>query len=272
MHINNCNPLNQLSFIDSHRLLLIVGLCLILQNTCIADNVYSIENPGADLANFPNSAFTLPAGKAYIEMTPVNFSSRAAKGESAQYAFSTLLRYGLFDDLELRFFADGFIHKFDSSNTDGFSSQTFNLKWHIKDRENDSILPAIALESALTTDFLRSEGHNTLLPSLSINFDQVVFFGVAFEYNMGFITQADAFNQLQAQLALSWAFQREIINNTSVFIHGYTNTAAGATTSALGGGIQWTPGDKFTLFANVNAGLTRITPEVSMISGFALAF
>jgi len=242
------------------------------QNLCFAEKDYSIEYPGADLANFPNSAFTLPTGKAYVEITPVNYSSQTTNGKSSQYNAGTLIRYGLLDDLELRFFSDVFSYSFDDSTSKGFGSQTFNLKWRIRDGTEGSSLPAIALEAALKTDLLKHNIHNDLLPSFSINFDQDLPFEIAFEYNIGFVTQTNAFAQMEAQLALSWAFQRELFDKISVFMHGYSNTASGATTSAIGGGLQWIPARMFTVFSNVNAGLTRATPGIFVVAGFALAF
>lgn len=74
------------------------------------------------------------------------------------------------------------------------------------------------------------------------------------------------------QLYLAWSIQREVIENVAFFLHGYVNTGNKMTTSAIGAGLQWTPSNELTLFSNVNAGLTDSTPEVSTLTGFALAF
>lgn len=42
--------------------------------TSFAEQEISIKTTGADLANFPNSAFTLPQGRAYVEISAVNFN------------------------------------------------------------------------------------------------------------------------------------------------------------------------------------------------------
>src|SRR5262245_66139737 len=38
--------------------------------TIAADEETDIESPGPDMGDFPNSAFTLPKGRAYVEMAP----------------------------------------------------------------------------------------------------------------------------------------------------------------------------------------------------------
>ena len=81
---------------------LVLGLGLAAAECALGEG-YSIRNPGPDLANFPNSAFTLPRGRAYVEVSPVNLSTPNS-GSPATFSACYLLRYGLIDDLELRLF------------------------------------------------------------------------------------------------------------------------------------------------------------------------
>lgn len=65
-----------------------------------------ISNPGSDLANFPNSAFTLPQGSAYVEVSGFSYYGRS-KGSPEQYNAEFLTRYGVTDNIELRIFSNG---------------------------------------------------------------------------------------------------------------------------------------------------------------------
>ncbi len=234
----------------------------------------SIETPGADLANFPNSAFTLPQGRAYAEISAANYTGRSRDGaQSAQYSAGYMFRYGLLDALELRILSDGYTWVDDENQSKGMSPQAFDVKVHVMDEDEKSYLPAMGIEAYLQTNIAGADFKSGLLPALSLNFDQTLPYDIAFEYNLGFVTQlANDSSKMQFQLALSWAFQREIVNNISAFVNGYTNTAAGATTTSIGGGLQWTPAKRVTVFSNVSAGLTDSSPSIYNLTGFAVAF
>lgn len=233
----------------------------------------SIQNPGPDLANFPNSAFTLPQGRAYLESSSYNYSSRTRNDAPSQFSTGYLLRYGVTDDVELRFMSDGYTWVNDENKTNGLSPQVLDLKWHVQDENKDSYLPAMGVEVSVQTNWgAKAFKSNYWLPSLSLNFDQTLPFDIAFEYNLGFTSQENAEGKAEYQLALSWALQREVIDNVAAFVNGYTNTGNGLTTSAVGAGLQWTPHKRVALFTNLSAGLTKTTPNFSALIGFAVAF
>ena len=237
-----------------------------------AESDVSIKTAGADLANFPNSAFTLPQGRAYVEASPVNYSGKSANGTPAQYSAGYLLRYGLTDDLELRLMSSGFTIVDDEEKTSGMSPQTFDFKWHLMDANEAANLPAIGVEFSVQTDWAHSVFRNGTNPALSLNFDQKLPLDIDFEYNVGFVSQHLESGEAQYQLALSWALQRNVYQDIDIFVNGYTNTAAGLTTSAIGGGAQWIPIERLAIFANVSAGLTVSTPSIFSLVGFAVAF
>ena len=237
-----------------------------------AESEISIKTAGADLANFPNSAFTLPQGRAYAEISAVNFNGKSPDNSPQQYSAGYLLRYGLLDDLELRLQSDGFTIVDDEDKTQGMAAQSFDLKWHVFDENEEWHLPAMGIEFAVQTDFAHSAFRNGVNPSLSLNFDQTLPFDIAFEYNVGFVSSHLDSGEAQYQLALSWGLQHGLIDDVDVFINGYTNTGAGLTTSAIGGGFQWIPVERLALFTNISAGLTASTPSIYNMVGFAVAF
>lgn len=229
----------------------------------------SIKSPGADMANFPNGSFTLPQGSAYAE-TGGNYNLKSHYS-SERYNASYLLRYGLTDNIELRFMSDGYTFVHDEGKMHGMSPQTFDIKWHLIDENTEILLPSVAVEFGTQTTWASTAFKGGTLPFLGLNFDNSLPFDVALNYSVGFVSQLDDNNRKEYQLALSWAFQREIVEDMALFVNGYTNTAAGFTTSAIGCGGQWTPTQRIAFFTNVAAGLTESTPSVYGLLGFAVA-
>lgn len=234
--------------------------------TCAAEP--TIKSPGADMANFPNGSFTLPQGSAYVE-TGGNYNS-TSRYSAEQYNVSYLLRYGLTNDIEFRLMSDGYTFVHDDNKTEGISPQTFDIKWHLIDGD-DAMLPSVAVEFGTKTTWGSNAFKNGTLPFLGLNFDNSLPFDVALNYSIGFDSQLDKNQNKEYLLALGWAFQRDISEDVAIFINGYTNTATSLTTSAIGGGGQWTPTQRIAIFTNVAAGLTESTPDIYGLLGFAIA-
>ncbi|MFM7817579.1 MAG: hypothetical protein ACKPGI_11495, partial [Verrucomicrobiota bacterium] len=249
---------------------LLLGLWLASMVSALAEE-YSIRNPGPDLANFPNSAFTLPRGRAYVELSPVNLSTPNSES-SGSYSAGYLLRYGLIDDLELRLFSSGYTEVRGSEGTRGLSPQVLDLKWHVLDEDVQRHLPAAGVEFALETEWASPALRQGWNPALSFNFDQGLPLGIAFEYNVGFFRRLDADGAAQFPAALSWAFQRELLGPVDVFVNGYGSLGDGPPSCAIGGGFVWVPWDRLAAFTNAAAGLTAVTPDVYILVGLAVAF
>src|SRR5688572_26165903 len=54
----------------------------------------NIADPGPDMGDFPNSSFTLPKGRVYIESAPFTYAGADSKN-SAAYNWPYLFRYGV---------------------------------------------------------------------------------------------------------------------------------------------------------------------------------
>ena len=265
-----------------------------------------IRAPGSDLANFPNSAFTLPQGGFYLESTPVAYTSTSSTLGS-QYNFEYLLRYGLFDWMELRLYSQGFSVQGNPQPATGFSPLTFDTKIHLWDELTDFFLPAAGLEVMLQTDLLGSPAFRSgTEPAFSLNLDQGLPWEFQIEYNLGAarFENPDNISQSVWDFTFSWAIQREIVEDVAVFLNGYYNAAnlprigrisekwtpvcrnPGSCrpeeiikqTTTLGGddnqhaigiGGIWTLNDKLSLFTNVAAGTTAPTPGFTGFLGFA---
>lgn len=213
----------------------------------------NIANPGADLANYPNSAYTLPQGHAYIEITPVNYSGEAANSPQ-QYNAGYLMRYGLIDSLELRMSSEGFIHQDDKSkDKSGLGPQIFGIKWHLTNDVPNSFMPAIALEANIQSNWASAAFKNGTQPAASLNFDKDLPYEISAEFNINLTGYEDEEAQANHQLVLSWALQHSITDNVAFFINGYS-TATNENTSAIGAGAQWLLNKQLTIFTNLSAG------------------
>lgn len=248
-------------------------VCLLLAGVVLAahaESEASILNPGPDMANFPNSAFTLPKHHAYAE---IGGTYNSKKSEPEQYTLGYILRYGLTDDLELRLISNGLtISDTEPQKTTGISPQIFDIKYHWMDAPEDSLMPAVGIEAQVQSTWSSSAFNGGTHGGLSLNFDHALPYDLALEYNVGFNgQQLDEWNS-QYQLALSWALQKNLTQDFAVFVNGFTNTGAGLTTSSIGGGSQWIINQHIAVFINASSGLTATTPSLFGLCGFAVAF
>ncbi|WP_201276328.1 transporter family protein [Methylotetracoccus oryzae] len=247
-----------------------------------------IANPGPDLANFPNSAFTLPAGRAYIEMSPLTFYGTAA-GQPVQYNAEYLLRYGLTDDIELRLFGNGPSWMGGARSSAGFAPIAFDTKIQLWTEKPDYYLPAAGFEAYLLTQWFGSAPFNAgTQPSFTFNFDQSLPFEIDFEYNLG-ATRVQASDGVNVwEFSFQWALQRDLFDEDfAVFIHGFYNAMSlprlpnvtvprsfydDVKQNAVGAGFIWTANRRFALYGQVSAGTTKFTPSTISMLGFAVSF
>ncbi len=265
-----------------------------------------IRAPGSDLANFPNSAFTLPQGGFYLELSPFTYATRS-QTLAAQYNVEYLLRYGLFDWMELRLYSQGFSVQGNPQPAVGFSPLTFDTKIHFWNEFEDYYLPAAGLEVMLQTSLLGSPAFDSgTEPSFSLNFDQTLAWGLALEYNIGAARFEDPEDVSQSvwDVTFAWAIQKEVVEDIAVFLNGYYNAAnlprigrlsdrsvavcptrsscraedlVNQTASlggsqnqhAIGAGGLWTLNDHVALFVNLAGGLTAPTPSFTSFVGLA---
>jgi hypothetical protein len=247
-----------------------------------------IDNPGPDLANFPNSAFTLPQGRAYIEISPFTFYGTGI-GSPPQYNAEFLLRYGVTDDIELRLFGNGLSWMGGSASTWGFSPIAFDAKIQLWTEKPDYFIPAAGFEAYLQTEWLGNKAFDTgTQPSFTFNFDQSLPWGIDFEYNVGATRFQDIAGKNIWEFSFQWAFERDLFHKDfAVFVHGFYNATSlprlpnvklayeaykAPTQNAVGGGFIWTASKRLAIYAQVSGGATRFTPSIISMLGFAVSF
>lgn len=251
----------------------------------------NIRDPGPDMANFPNAAFTIPRGAAHVELAPVTLSGPSDRA-GPTYSTQFLLRYGLTDRLELRLFGLGYTAVFNSRQaTTGFAPLAFDLKMNLWGESPDKLIPAAGLEVYLLSEFGSPAFRSGTQPGLALLFDHSLPLGFEFEWNVGvngaqrplFVEDGPngPVNLFQGpevnayEWNLQWALQRQLFDQLDVFTHGYLNSSAipflgdGVT---VGGGAIWSASDRLALFGSYNAGLTGDAPTTFFQLGGAWAF
>lgn len=250
-----------------------------------------IANPGADLANFPNSAFTLPEGRAYVEFSPFTYYGLAV-GSPEQYNMEFLIRYGLTDNIELRLFGNGPAWTGYPYSSWSFSPLAFDTKIQFWTEKPDILVPAMGFEAYLQTQWLGNSATNIgTQPGFSFNFDQSLPWDIDLEYNFGVVRELDYMHENEWDFSFQWALQRDMFNEDfALFVHGYVNamnlprlpttTARRAPfgslnslqQSAVGGGFIWTVNSRLAFYGQSSAGLNQYTPSLITFTGFAVAF
>jgi hypothetical protein len=250
----------------------------------------NVADPGPDMANFPNSAFTIPRGAAHVEFAPVTLSG-PTDNNGPNYNTQYLLRYGLTDRLETRIFGIGYVAVFGGpQQTTGFAPPAFDLKMNLWDESKNHLIPATGLEVSLLTEFGSPALRSGVQPSLSLLFDHTLPFDFEFEWNVGVNGAQQPLNSNDKpngpinlfhgpeedtlEWNLQWALQRQFFGKLDVFTHGFINSATipnlGDSVPVGGGGV-YTVNKRLALFGSYNAGLTADAPTTFLLLDFAAA-
>jgi len=259
------------------------------------DDGPDIREPGPDLGDFPNSAATLPRGRAYIEMAPLTFITSDPYTPDA-YAWPFLFRYGLTNEVEFRLLGNGLTHMGGSAPTTGLSPLCLDMKIHLWNEKTEWLIPAMSLEVLVQTDWASNAFQGGTQPSLNLNFDLPVTDDLTLEWTIGYAGVRDAvevvtgkrfiprFNRYLPtvhqenlnvnQFSVQWAIEREVTEKLQLFVHGYYNGAIlfqqGAG-SVAGLGFFYNCNKRLTFFGSCNAGLSSEVAPLSTQLGFAFA-
>ncbi len=255
-----------------------------------------ITTPGPDMGDFPNSAFTLPKGRSYVEFSPITLVN-ADRQTPAAYVAPYLLRYGLTDNVEFRLFGNGVTRVGGASPTTGFSPLNLDMKIHLWNDRKEWLVPAVSLEIYLTTPWGSSQFTNGWQPSINMNFDLPITKKTNLEWTLGYSEVQEAinintserfiprfnflvpgihrtfdlnFNQFSAQ----WAIEHDVTDRLQVFAHGFHNGAILLNLGSgemIGVGAFWKFSSRLTGFGSINTGLTPNLPSCAGQIGFAIA-
>lgn len=245
------------------------------------DPKVNIRHPDPDTANFPNSAYTIPKGRIYIESSPLGITGPAQGSKNSTYNWDYLIRYGLTDNLELRFFGNGLTAISGKNGTTGFAPLDFDFKIHFWNENRKYFIPAAGLEVYLQTNFGSPALDSGVQPSINMLFDQTLPFEVNLEWNIG-ITGNRARGNIFYEFSTQWSFEHKVIKDLDIFVQGFYNAASLPRFVGLnvvqqnaivnGVGLIKTVNDQFAIFGSYNIGCTKHSPNHIILLGFAVAF
>ncbi|MBS0261091.1 MAG: transporter [Planctomycetes bacterium] len=255
-----------------------------------------ISQPGPDMGDFPNSAFTLPKGRAYLEFSPATVLN-SDRQSPATYDAPFLLRYGLTDDVEFRVFGNGLTVVEGSQGSTGFSPLNLDLKIHLWDDRKEWLIPAMSFEVYLLTEWGSSQFTGGWEPSINLNFDLPICERTNLEWTVGYSGVQQAFNihtqerfvprfgylvpgihrtvdRNFNQVSAQWAIEQEITKKLQLFIHGAHNGSViqrYGSGQIVGVGGFWKFSDRLMGFGSLNTGLSPNLPTCAIQVGFAVA-
>jgi len=237
----------------------------------------NIREPGPDSFNFPNSAYVVPVGVAYLESTPYTYR-RYPHSPVITYLTPFLLRVGIFSKVELRMQGSGITTDITPhGTTHGYSPLIFGFKHNWWEEDRDRFIPAVGLEVEVQTD-LGSSHLSTpqTQPGYSLNFDHSLPLDFVFEWNIGSTYGADIDNGRVMQFNFEYSLQGPILDNFEMFIHGFVNTPATGTRfkdgSMVGIGGIWYVARRLAVYGSYSYGLTPESIRLLEQLGLAFAF
>lgn len=237
----------------------------------------SIKDPGPDTSNFPNGPNTLPQGRTYIEMSPLNLAGKTSSIPRT-YSYPFLIRHGITDDVELRLFSNGltaFGPQDETGRLTGFSPLVFDMKFHVMDENKDLFLPAIGFQAYIQSTFGSSFLNTGVQPALFLLFSKELTDKWLAECSMGL--QSANFDVMPGDgflYSIQWAATRKITDDFSVFVQGFYNDSVDprfSLNSVAGFGAQWNIGERTTIFGSYNFGLVNSQPPYVTYFGMAFA-
>lgn len=234
-----------------------------------------ITEPGPDSADLPDSAFAVPPGVVYVE---TSFTYARSKGLPVRDYFTpTLVRIGLWEDLELRIASPGIIHeRGPGDSTTGFGPLTLGFKKNIWKEVEESGIPAFGVIAQVTIP-TASAGFDdgTAIPTLFFNFDHTLPMKSYFEWNVGLSAVHDDNGERFTQGTFLWSLGHELSDEFTVFFHGAANVPSGSGLQQdvlMGPGMIWFLSKRTALDFSYNFGVTEQSTHRLIRSGLSMAF
>lgn len=240
-----------------------------------------IASPGPDTANFPNSPFTLPKGRSYIETLPGTFSLAGSDGTPATWAWPFLMRTGITDHCELRLIGQGptvVAASPESRAFDGFAPLVFDLKIHLWGEQDWLYWPVVGVETFLVSGFASKEFQVGTEPGLVLLVDHRLPGDWLLEWNIGCFGSGG--DRIPVELSLpnmgvQWALQKQLTERFAAFFQGFYN-AAGIpyfpSDLVVGMGCQWNVSQRLAVYTNYNWSVDGTGSPSGGSSGFAYAY
>lgn len=239
-----------------------------------------ISSPGPDTANFPNSAYTLPKGRSYVETIPCTYAFAGADTGSS-WSWPFLIRTGLTDSCELRILSQGPTvvgPTSDQPGYDGFEPLVFDMKVHLWGEKDWLYWPVVGVEVFVSSGIASRPFQIGTEPGMQLLFDHQLPGDWLLEWNVGYFGTGGDYipDDLSSPfLGVSWALQKQISETFAVFYQGFYNESNFPyfpANLATGFGAQWTASQRLALFASYNWALDDVGSPSGGYAGFAYAY
>lgn len=236
--------------------------------------------PGPDSANFPDSPYTLPKGRSYIETIPCAYTF-AGGGVPASWSWPFLIRTGLTDTCELRILSQGPTvvgSTGDAAGYDGFAPLIFDLKLNMWGDSDRLYWPAVGLEVFLLSGIASRPFQIGTEPGMQLLFDHRLPGDWLLEWNVGYYgTGGDSIadDLSSPYLGASWALQKQLSPTLALFYQGFFNNSnfpffPANLVSGFGG--QWNITQRTSVFASYNWSLDGIGSPSGGYAGYSFAY
>lgn len=244
------------------RLFIVAILAVCYFNGKAQDNIeFTADRPGA-------STGPSVVGRGVIQLEQgVQYDSN--EGTSTFTFSNTLLRYGLFDAMEIRLGGDVFLYQPEkqlSGYKAAFSGLSVGTK--IKCFEGQGAIPAVSVLADFAVPYTASKGFNTehLAPSLYLLFENPVNDWLSIGYNLGaewdgVLPDATTF----AAVCLGFTATESL----GCFIESYNYLGSFDNVYAMDFGLNWMVGRKIQLDLAANMDLRKPTECWSISCGVA---
>jgi hypothetical protein len=240
-----------------------------------------IASPGPDTANFPNSPFTLPKGRSYIETAPGTYSLPGSDGTPGTWSWPFMMRTGLTDSCELRLIGQGptvVAASGPDPGYDGFAPLAFDLKVHLWGDQEMFWWPAVGVEVFVVTGLASQPFQVGTEPAMELLFDHRLPGDWLLEWNVGvygFGGPGIPTALSLPDLGMQWALQKQITPRFAAFAQGFYN-AAGIpffpSDLVVGMGCQWNVTQRLAVYTSYNWSVDGEGSPSGGISGFAYAY
>lgn len=240
-----------------------------------------ISSPGPDTANFPNSPFTLPKGRSYIETVPGTFSLPGSDGTPATWSWPFMMRTGLTDNCELRLISQGptsITAAADEPAVTGFAPLVFDIKLHLWGDESWLYWPIVGIEAFVVSGLASRDFQIGTEPGMALLVDHRLPNDWLIEWNVSYFgtSGGDLPDELSLpSLGAQWAVQKQLTPSFAAFFQGFYN-AAGIpyfpSDLVVGMGAQWNLSQRLAIYTSYNWSVDGIGSPSGGITGFAYAY
>lgn len=240
-----------------------------------------ITSPGPDTANYPNSPFTLPKGRSYIETVPGTYSLAGSDGTPTTWSWPFMIRTGLTDSCELRIISQGPTvvgATADGPAVDGFAPLVFDLKVHLWGDKDQLYVPIVGVEAFVLTGIASEPFNIGTEPGMVLLVDHRLPGDWLIEWNAGLYgVGGDGIPDVLSfpDFGVQWAVQKQLTESLAVFYQGFYNGAGVPyfpSDLVSGFGAQWNLGQRLAVYTSYNWSLDGIGSPSGGYSGFAYAY